>query len=270
MRIMKWIAGGSLCLALFAPGHEAAAQNREQRNLLARLFNVPRWQADVHAGIGNYGRFLLQQPVLLLDVDDLDEFNGFTGFEPERELRGSGVFTIGAGLGGMFLPRTGFRLGVSRAWSNLDWRDDTGDGSDILDADDVGDLAQTILSAEIMRFLLVETARISPFGSAGLLATWWNLNDAPDFMGDDNHFRWGATASLGIQFLLSRNFLLRLDANTSSIGNPFTGRNSYAAHIGHTIDEPGRVRKTDFRLALGYTWGRPHPTETTNGGKGSK
>ncbi|MGH7471143.1 MAG: hypothetical protein ACRENP_24610 [Longimicrobiales bacterium] len=256
MRSMKWMVSGALCLAVLVPAREAAAQSKKI-DALNWLFKIPRWNADLHAGFGNYGRFLLESPVEPFDF-------------LERELRGRGAFTIGVGFGGTFMPRTGFRLGVNRTWSELAWRDDTGTGSELLDQDDVGDLAQTILSAEIVRYLLLESSKFTPYATAGVLASWWGLNDATGFIGDDTHFRWGATGSIGLQLALRDNIRLRLDATTASIGNPFTGRNSYIADLGRAIDEPSRVRKTEVRLAVGYAWGKPHAPVTTDGGKGSR
>jgi hypothetical protein len=256
---VQWLVGGLLCAAVLIPGGQANAQAGEVAGVFNWLFKIPRWNVDLHAGIGNYGRFLLDTP-----FEDLDDLR-------ERELRGRGNVTVGGGIGGTPLPRLGFRLGVNHTWSTLEFRDDTGIGSSLLDDDDLADLRQWIVSAELIRYLLVESATVSPYASGGFLASWWKL-DAEEIdvatPNGDSHFRWGATGTIGVQFRLSRDWRARVEAATASIGNPFTGNESFIILGGHPIDEPGRVSKRDFRLALQYSWGVPHPVETTNGGNG--
>jgi outer membrane protein with beta-barrel domain len=264
MRTAKWtiklLVGGLLWIAAMIPGSQANAQGRETRNVLGQLFKIPRWNVDLHAGIGNYGRFLLDTPF----DDFIDDFR-------ERELRGTGAFTLGLGVGATPLPRVGFRLGASHTWSNLEFRDDTGIGTDVLDDDDVGNLRQWLISAEVIRYLLLESSKFTPYGSGGILASWWHLDEedleltAPS---GNTHFRWGATGMIGLQFRLSKQWRARVEAATASIGNPFTGNESFLVIDDHKIDEPSRVRKTDFRVALQYSWGIPHAVETTNGGNG--
>ena len=276
MSMKKWLlpSAASLCaaFALMLPT-QASAQSSLMGELFGWIFNVPRWSVDAHGGYGYYGRFLLQNPTN-------DPFSLL-----QRELRGRHAWTVGLGVGGMVLPRSGFRLGADYTWSDLDWRDDTGNDSHLLDFDDAGNLKQFMLTAEFMRFLFPESRRVNPYASAGFLASWYKLTDEFTVLvvddeeeafvglaapGGNSQFRWGATGSLGLQFRVSEAFRLRLGANRGTISNPFTGRQSFIAVNGLTIDEPSRVGKTDYRLSLVYSFGKAEAPTTTNGGKGSR
>jgi hypothetical protein len=49
---------------------------------------------------------------------------------------------------------------------------------------------------------------------------------------------------------------IRLEAASATVRNPFTGADSFTASGGATVDEPGSVGKTDYRLALVYNFSR--------------
>ncbi len=257
-RIVKRIVCGSACLAFLFPAHKAEAQVGTARDLLGWLFDIPNYNVGINGGIGNYGRFLLQHPTR--STADLTE----------RELRGLHAWTVGGEVGGTILPRVGVQLSYNFTRSDLAWRDDTGTGSELLDVNDLGDLSHSVVGLELIRYMFLENSKITPFATAGVLATWWGMEGGAQGLSrpdSETQFRWGGTGSVGLQFRLWEDFRLRLDATTATVGNPFTGRDSYIADFGRTIDEPSRVRKTDFRLGLAYTWGKPHPGSTTTNGR---
>jgi hypothetical protein len=76
-------------------------------------------------------------------------------------------------------------------------------------------------------------------------------------VGIDTEFRPGGMSTLGLQYKVADAWRVRLEASSATIGNPFTGNDSFRPTDGFTIDEPTRVRRTDFRLGLAYTFGAP-------------
>lgn len=253
-----WLVGG-LCVALLLP-KQASAQPIIG-DLLDWFFNAPRWNADVHIGYGHYGRFLLQAPT----VDPFD-------FR-QRELKGRHAWTLGAGIGGTPMPRTGFRLGYNYATADLSWRDDTGTGSELLDVDDVGDIRLHSVGLELIRYLMLETSRFSPYFTVGVSANWWDMDPENSIVlrapTGDTHFRWGGLGTVGVHYRFNQSFRVRLEVAGASVGNPFNGRDSYITIVGRPIDEPSRVSKSDLRLALQYTWGKPDRA-TSADDKGSR
>jgi hypothetical protein len=262
-KAVSWIVAGSACAVCLLPAHTASAQERSVRDLAAWLFNMRNYNVGINGGIGNYGRFLLENP-----TRSVADFN-------ERELRGLGAWTVGGEFGANILPRVGAQLSFNYTHSNLEWRTDNGNGSEIFDTGKVTGLSHYVLGLEVIRYLLLENSRVSPFGSVGVLATWWNMSDdEDDNIFDDtlakpdgsSFFRWGGTGSVGLQFRVAKQWRARLEAQTASIGNPFSGRSSYVSVFGRTIDEPSRVRKTYFKLGILYAFGKPRsPLPTTNG-----
>jgi opacity protein-like surface antigen len=210
-----------------------------------RRFESPIWNVSIHGGLTGHGQFLLQHP------------DGF-GAGAERSLRAGGGFNVGGGVGVDVMPRVGVRAGYTYSEADLRFEDDTGNGSDVLDFDDVGTLAAHVASIELMSYMLGADSRLTPYGGAGFVATWFVLDDGATQVqpgGDQTQFRTGAVATLGLQAALGAGFVLRLDAATASIRSPFAGGDAFLVNGGTTIDEPRRVNKTDFRLALAYRFG---------------
>ena len=255
-RVVRWLVVGCACAVLLLPGERVSAQKRLAGDLFSWLFDAPRWNFNVHGGWGGYGRFLLQNP-----TQDPFDFR-------QRSLRGKDAFTIGAGIGATPLPRVGFRFSYQYTTGNLEWRDDTGTGTELLDSGEIADIRQHMLGFELIRYLLLETSRISPYATGGFTGSWWKMQPegtlalrAPD---SSTQFRWGAMGTIGLHYMFTQAFRVRLEVAGASIGNPFTGRDSFIALNGRTIDEPTRVRKTDLRLALQYSWGKPTSPATTD------
>lgn len=158
------------------------------------------------------------------------------------------------------MPRVELRVNYTFGSSDLVFRDDTGDDSGFLDLEDVGRLRSHVAAIELVRYLLPAQAAVTAYGSAGIVAAWWVLEPDADLVQEPAEnkalFRTGAIGTLGLQLKLAKGLGVRLEAASASVGNPFTGRESFRSRAGTTIEEPGRVSKTDFRLALVYSFGK--------------
>jgi hypothetical protein len=230
--------------AMLATPLGADAQ-RTWREARERFFDVANWRLDATAGYGNIGRMLLQ------DVGDR-----------QRELNPEGAFSWGGGASVIVLDRTQLRIGFARVTGDLAYDDDTGDGGRDLDQDDIGDIGASILSIEAGRFLFGHEARFSPYARAGFVISWWGLDDdeAPsEFLENGGRTRLGASGALGLQYRFNWRFGLLVEAATFGVGNPFTGRESFMALTGETIDEPRHVSAQVYRAMLSVNLGRPRP-----------
>lgn len=125
----------------------------------------PRWTLELYGGLANQGRFLLEA------------LDGPNGIVQQRELRAENSFSFGGSVGATILPRTSARLAFTRTSTDLEYRDDTGDGSNLLDQDDVAGLSSNVLSLEVIRQVLPERIRLTPYGGLGIALTWWNLDE---------------------------------------------------------------------------------------------
>ncbi|HET9985250.1 MAG TPA: outer membrane beta-barrel protein [Longimicrobiales bacterium] len=205
----------------------------------------PSYTVEAFAGLGSYGRLLLQAA---------------PGTIEQRELRGNTGFAFGGAVGANLFPRTAVRLGVSHTSADLEFNDNTGDNSDLLDLHGIGTLGSTVLSLEATRYIFPEKVRLTPYATVGYAVTWWNLsNEGVNGVLVDNgtEFRTGAIAALGLQYHVTRDLAVRLEATGHSLGNPFTGGDSFRPRTGFTIDEPTRVRQSIYKLDVAYTFGRP-------------
>lgn len=240
-----WQAGIIALIAVMAaPGSGLA-----QRDDVARWLLFSSWSVEVHGGFSDYGRFLLQA----LDSPD--------GIVAQRELEADNAFSLGLAFGTTILPRTGLRLAFTHTFStDLNYRDDTGIGTDLFDIDGIASLSNSVLSLEVIRFVLPERIRLTPYGAGGVAVGWWNLSDQDLLIiagdGDDTQVRWGAVGAIGLQYRARNNIVARLEATTYGMGNPFTGNESFVPTTGFTIDEPTRVRQTMIRLGIAYRFGR--------------
>ena len=219
------------------------------------VFGLSGWTLELHGGASRYGRFLLESP----NADPADR--------TQREVTASGGFALGGAIAATVLPRTQARLAFTHSSTDLDYRDDTGNGSASLDLDGIGGLASEVVALELTRFLVQENSVAVPYASAGFVGAWWVLDDAASIVTapGGTQFRWGGTATVGVQFRVASAFRFRFEAATASIGNPFKGSDSFITDVGRTIDEPNRVTKRDFRIAFAYVFGgsdRPEETST--------
>jgi Outer membrane protein beta-barrel domain len=244
MRSRTWTLIGLLCWIAAVPAG-AAAQEEEGAQNLGDFFGAllgANWNVSAHGGYSDHGRFLLQEAAA-----------------GERALRGEGTWNFGAGAGVNFLPRAGARLGYSYASTDLEFRDDNGNGSAVPDVEGLGRLESHLATIEYVRTLFPADAAVTPFATAGFVASWWKLAPDSEILepgGGGTEFRLGAIATLGLQVRVGSWFDVRLEAASTSVRNPFTGSDSFVANSGTKIDEPSRVGRTDFRLAVAYNFSR--------------
>jgi hypothetical protein len=220
----------------------------------AEVVRANNWNVFVFAGPSTYGRFLLQRP------------NNANTTSNEAALRGEDAVNLGGGMGVNVMERVGIRVSYAFGSMDLAFRDDTGNGSERLDATDLGTLRHHVASAEVVRYVLSPRRAIVPYGSAGFVGTWWVLADDVariDATGGGTQFRFGAIGSLGVMLHATDRIDLRVEAASMSVRNPFAGGESYRALGGSTIDEPTRVGRTDFRVAAVYNFGRARETSTS-------
>ena len=247
MRV-RWSLAAAAVMLVAAPG-AAHGQREEEPYRYRWYFGLRDVTFQGYVGIADHGRFLLQA----LDFDLVD-------VNPQRKLTGDRSFSWGVAVGARVLPRTRARLAFNWTRPDLEFEDDTGLDLDAFDVDDIGELTSTTLALELLRYLLPEWRRFNAYAGAGVIITWWSLDDTgPDpllLAVDDGQTRFGGSAILGLQYRTSRRFAIRLEAATLAPGNPFSGDNAYVPITGFTIDEPSHVRQTNLRLAIAYTVGR--------------
>jgi hypothetical protein len=206
----------------------------------------PNWNLFVHGGATTDDRFLLQQAV--------NTING------ERALQSSTGYNVGGGAGVDILLRTGVRASYTFTSSKLNFRTDDGDGSEALNIDDVGRLKTHTAALEVIHYMLPARATINPYGTLGIKGTWWVLDEKSPLVtsaGASTPFALSPLFAFGVQVKASNRWSGRLETMLSSGHNPFTGKRSFRALSGPTIDEPTSVSRTDFRLAAVYHFGKP-------------
>ena len=226
------------------------------QDVLAVIFG-PNWNVGLHGGFSGQGRFLLQR----------------TDFgNQERVLKGENGFNIGIGAGVDILLRSGLRINYTYSSSSLAFDTDNGDGSTGLDADDIGDLSSHTVSGEIIRYMLPARSTFTPYGSVGFVATWWMLEEGGFILAPagSTQLRFGPLASLGLQLKLGSRWNVRLEGTAANTRNPFTGRDSFVAFAGETIDEPSRVTNRDFRLIAMYNFGKQDVRLPSTNGNGKR
>ncbi len=244
MRVPKLTSYTVLALFLVSvPAH--AQRNRDDHSVrdFTRAFFRNSWNIGLNGGTHSSGRFLLQEAAMT---------GGGVG---ERVLRTSGGFSVGVNAGVDMLERIGVRLGYSYGRSDLVFRTDNGDDSEALDAT-VGDVKSHVASVELIRYLLNSRSSFTPYATAGVVGSWWNIDDADAVIDGGTQFRVGGMGSVGLQFRVDRSVNLRLEAASASVRNPFTGRESFTVIPGSTLDEPARVTRSSVRLMAVYNFGR--------------
>ena len=229
------------------------AQRPRDRNTAEELaedlkpFLGANWNFSIHAGNNNHGRFLLQRVPVTGDP------------AAERSLRAENGYTLGAAVGADIMLRAGVRLGYTYGSSDLVFETDIGNGSEVLDDDDVSGLETHTVAIELMRYLLPSTASVTPYASAGFVGTWYVIEAESDFVEDEagTQFRTGALAVLGLKVEFNDHFDVRFEGTSGSIRNPFTGSDSYRIPVGETVDEPTRVSRSNLRIVATYNFGKP-------------
>lgn len=197
-------------------------------------------------GFANYGRFLEQDA----------EADGLLG---ERELTARNAVALGATVEWYPWDRTGLRLGYTFSPTDLEYRDDSGTGSERLDRDGLADLNVHVLNVDVLRFLLDSRRRFSPYALAGVSGAWWSLGDEGaageiESNGDDTRFRLGGVGGIGFHYSVTPEIAARFEVATFGIGNPFDGEESFTTATGQTFDEPSSARLTRVTLMITYSF----------------
>ena len=204
----------------------------------------PHWNVFAQGGFSTSDRFVLQHAVNTLDG--------------QRALEPAVGYNVGIGTGVDILLRMGFRANYTFTSNKLNFRTNDGNGSSALDIDNVGTVKSNTLALEVMRYMLPSRAAITPYGTLGIQARWWSLSENSPLVSSSGTtpFSFGPLFSFGVQVKATEKWSGRLEASLSSGGNPFTGKNSFRALSGPTIDEGSSVSRTEYRLAGVYHFGR--------------
>jgi hypothetical protein len=245
MRKLTWLVTGLLCLNVAMPPGAAAQQEEKEnpedfgKDVLAHLLG-PNWNVFLQGGVSMGSRFLLQRPAI--------------GVGGEQSVETGTGWNIGVGGGGDYLVRQGYRLYYLYSNNKINFRTNNGDGSSNLDIDTNAKLHSNTLGIELIRYLLPSSATISPYGTLGISGTWWGLDSSPlvQAVGGSSQFRVGASVAFGVQVRQWEQFGVRLEASSLTIGNPFTGKNSFRTVGALPFDEPSGIGRWDYRLGGVY------------------
>jgi len=213
-------------------------------DVLGALF-TPNWNLFAHGGWATSDRFLLEQAANPADG--------------QRSLESNHGYNVGIGAGIDILLRMGFRGSYTFTSSQLKYRTDNGDGSSLLDVDDVGTLMTHTASLEVMRYMLPSRSSFTPYGTLGIQGTWWALDEKSPLVsstGASTQFSLSPLFAFGVQFKATDKWSGRFEASLAGGHNPFTGENSFRGLAGPNIDEPTSVSRTDFRFAAVYHFSR--------------
>ena len=235
----------SLVLATTAAAQVKADPTDFIHDIISAIF-TPNWNISASGGVTTTDQFLLQRPSPLA-----------TG---ERALNTNTGWNAGVGVGVDVLLRMGFRANYTYTDNTMQFTTSNGDGSHTLDLGGIGTLKSHVASVEIVKYMLPARALFTPYATAGLLGAWWVLDGGQPTLNDpggSSQFRWGGLVTFGFQSSFANHWGVRLEASKASIGSPFSGRNSFTAPSGWTMDEPTSVGQTDYRLAGVYYFALP-------------
>lgn len=200
---------------------------------------------DVFGGLSTFGRLLEQ----------------YVGAS-QREVTAADGNAFGAALGVQAWETTALRLGVTRAPTEIDLRDDTGLGgaNPLISVDGVADLTATVVALEATSGVLGQFSVFRPYTVVGVAAGWWKLGeqravDVIDAGAESSKFGFGGTGGLGVEIRPSSVFLIRLEATQFRLGNPFDGEDAWRVRGGLTFDEPESVRISRYTAGVGISLG---------------
>lgn len=211
------------------------------------------WTVEAFGGGTLVGRFL-EQRVALPD--------GGTG---ERELTAPTSFFTGASLGVRPWSQTELRAFGAFSPSELEFEDDTGNDSELLDVDDLADLDVFLFGIGGLQYVTDPDGVVAPYLTAGLAGTVWSLDSEPLSpvspgvpAGDeedltDDQFRLGAQTGIGFQVRVASSWSVRVEGNRYTLGNPFDGSDAFQAE-GDTFDEPSTASLTTGTVHVSYSF----------------
>jgi hypothetical protein len=224
-----------LGLALMATPAERASTQEKM---------APRFTVEAYGGAATFGRFLEQR----------------IGGAGERELSASPALAVGGAVGVRPWRSAALRLGFTWAPTELEFENDRGLGGE-LEEEGLTDLNAYVLSLDVLSYFFGEDRRLAPYAVAGVVGGWWSLEEGEEFGAgeivaeEDTQFRSGTVLGTGLQFRATPRLLLRLEATTAQLGNPFDGEDAFRVSSGTTFDEPERVPVTRFTVNLAYAFG---------------
>ena len=212
-------------------------------DMVSSLTDASRWSLSANLGTNRYSTFLMQ--------------NVPGG---ERALRGDSHLGWGLAAGYDITDKLGVRLGWTYTNSNMQFKDYSGSGSDLLDSDDLGKLKSNIAALDVVHYFVGSRSLIAPYAGAGVAGVWSALGpEGPQLItpGGSQQFLLGINANVGVQVRIIPQWFGRVEWNTMGTRNPFTGNRSYKSTVGDTFDEPSRINKTEWRFAATYYFGEP-------------
>jgi outer membrane protein W len=211
-------------------------------DMLSALTHKSRWSLSGNLATSSYGTFLMQ--------------NTPAG---ERALRGGRQLGWGLASGFDITDKLGARLGWTYTNTNMQFKDFSGTGSNLLDVENLGKLKSNIAALDLVHYFVGSRSLIAPYAGAGLAGVWSSLgseNAALITPGGSQQFHMGINANVGVQVRVIPQLFGRLEWNTMGTHNPFNGNRSYKTAGGSTFDEPSRVSKTEWRFAAAYYLGK--------------
>ncbi len=212
-------------------------------DMVTSLTDASRWSLAANLATNRYSTFLMQ--------------NVPGG---ERALRGDSHFGWGLAAGYDISDKLGVRLGWTYTNTNMQFKDYSGTGSDLLDSEDLGKLKSNVAALDIVHYFVGSRSLIAPYAGAGVAGVWSALGpEGPQLItpGGSQQFHMGINANVGVQIRIIPQTFGRIEWNTMGTRNPFTGNRSYKSTVGDTFDEPSRINKTEWRLAATYYFGEP-------------
>ena len=211
-------------------------------DMVDHMTEASRWSFSGNLETSRYGTFLMQ--------------NVPAG---ERALRGERQLGWGLGAGFDISDQLGVRLGWTYTNTNMQFKDFSGSGSELLDSGDLGKLKSNVAALDIVHYFVGSRSLVAPYAGAGIAGVWSSLGtEGPTLItpGGSQQFNVGITANIGVQVRLIPQLFGRVEWNSMGTHNPFNGNRSYKASSGDTFDEPSRVAKTEWRFAAAYYLGK--------------
>jgi hypothetical protein len=172
----------------------------------------------------------------------------------ERELVAKTSPVIGGSISLSRWVLSEGRLSVDWTGTEIEFRDDTGDGSDELDEDGLADLNLVVAQLAVVQYVITPDHTFVPYITLGFNVAFWALDEiAGGVVGaeDETQVRYGATAGVGGRFAINPRTHLRVEIDRTTLGNPFDGESAFRIG-GDTFDEPSVVGV--LRLMAGVTY----------------
>lgn len=202
-----------------------------------------QFSARAEVGAVSFGRFLEQRVGV-----------------GERELQADPAVQVGGSVGVAVGPAS-VEAGVRVAPTGFRFRDDSGTGSDALDADDAGGLTLTTGAVTLRTGLQgVSFGGVRPYALLGVEMAVWSADSDGSLGGsDDAQVRFGASTGGGLAVGAGRlgGFV---EVAATALGNPFSGSDAFRAVTPvsgpfegpdvETFDEPATVSVLGARVGL--------------------